>query len=172
MDKIRRRERIEKPAKEPLFNDLEDTIPLFFHAAMLDSLHDMWRMNAPELLSRLGVLMGHKLRVELGDKMDIEEVGTWEAAVEQVPIMLEFFSDRVEVAKISKLYARIEREGCPCMVMQFSMDYCPQDMVIDGMISGFVQRTLDRDDVECSHKYCGKDKEDGLCVHELKIKEE
>lgn len=173
VEKIRRGERIEEAAKEPLFEEVADGIPLFLQAAMLDSLHDMWRLNSQKLIYRLGVIMGHKLRVELGEKLDLEEVGTWEATIEQVRRMLELFSDKATVGRVSRLYARFETEGCPCKKMTFALEYCPQDVLIEGIMAGFAQQTLDDPRIFCKHKLCVKrhpDKE--VCVHELRIKEE
>jgi hypothetical protein len=171
VEKIRRRERIEKEPTEPLFESMDDKLPLFLQAATLDSLHDIWRLNSEKLIYRLGVVMGHKLRAELGERLDMEEVGTWEAVVEETPRLLETFSTKVEIPKVAKLYARIEREGCPCKKMTFSLDFCPQDVLIDGMIAGFAQRSLGDDSISCKYKACGRTSEEGLCVHELKIKE-
>lgn len=172
VSRIRRKERIEEEPEESLFESVKDTVPLFLQATILDSLHDLWRFNSPKLIYRLGVVMGHKLRVELGEKLHLEEVGTWEKAVAQVPALLYLFSSKVTITKVSKLYARIEREGCPCMKMIFSLDYCPQDTLIDGMMAGFAQRDLDDDRIYCTHTLCGKRDPGGLCVHELKIKED
>jgi len=172
IEKIRKRQRVEEESKEPLFEDVKDTMPLFLTAALLDSLHDIWRLNSRRLIYRLGVLMGHKLRVELGEKLELEEVGTWEGTVKQVAGMLELFSSKVTIAKVSRLYARIEREGCPCTRMRFSLDFCPQDRLIDGVIAGFAQRTLDDDRILCKYRTCGKEDPKGLCIHELRIKED
>ncbi len=171
VDKIRKREKIEKPMVKPLFQDLEDQMPLFLHAALLDGLHDMWRLNGPKLIYRLGVLMGHKLRVELAEKMKLEDVGTWEAAVEQLPALLDLFSDRVEIVKVTRAYARIERSGCQCMKMDLAVDYCPHDTLICGIIAGFVQHTLKIDNVECKLKACGREYEEALCIHEVQMKD-
>ncbi len=173
VDKIRKGESIEEVPEEPLFHDIEDKLPLFLEASILDSLHDMWRLNSRKLIYRLGVIAGHKLRVELGEKLGLEDVGTWEATVEQVGSMLELFSEKVTVAKVSKLYARFEVEGCPCRRMTFSLDYCPHDIITEGIMAGFAQRTLDDERIYCDHKSCVKrHPEKGICIHELRIKGE
>ncbi len=170
--KIRAREAIEAKPELPLFESLDEKVPLFLEATLLDSLHDMWRLNSEKLIYRLGVIMGHKLRVELSDKLEMEDVGTWEAAVEQVPRMLAPISTKVSVTKVSRLYARFEREGCPCRRMGFSLDYCPYDVLVDGMMAGFVQRSLGDDRIYCRRAACARESEEGVCVHELMIKED
>lgn len=172
VDKIRKREAIEGKAEKPLFESIDDKLPLFIQAALLDGLHDIWRLNSEKMIYRLGVIMGHKLRVELGEKMGLEDVGSWEACVVQVVKMLELFSSRVSMGKVTKLYARFEREGCACKRMDFSITYCPQDTLICGMMAGFAQRAMDDERIYCTNVTCGKVGEQGLCVHDLRIKEE
>jgi hypothetical protein len=172
VEKIRRGERIEEPMSEPLFDSESDTLPLFLHAALLDGLHDIWRLNSQKLIYRLGVIMGHKLRVELGEKLGLTDVGSWEGAVEQVGEMLELFCDDVTIAKVSRLYARFEVRGCPCSRMNFALKYCPEDVLIEGIMAGFAQRITDDNRVYCRHKQCVRREEGGeICVHELRIKE-
>ena len=172
VDRIRRGEKLDETPKEPLFDSEKDTLPLFLQAALLDSLHDIWRLNSERLLYRLGVIMGQKLRVELGEKLGIEEVGTWEATVEQVRKVLELLADKVTIARMSRLYARFETVGCPCSKMTFALDYCPQDVLIEGIIAGFAQSMLDNPRVLGKHKYCVKRDGKGICAYELQIKED
>ena len=95
------------------------------------------------------------------------------AATEQVRKMLELFHDKVEVTKVTRLYARYEGEGCPCTKMKFTLDYCPQDVLIVGTMVGFAQRTLDNSDIFGDHKTCARSDEDkNVCVYELRKKEE
>ncbi len=172
VEKIRRGEKIDREPTEPLFNSMDDAVPLFLQAALLDSLHDMWRLNSPNLLYRLGVLMGQKLRVELGEKLRMEDVGTWEATVEQVRKVLELIAKKATVTKLTRLYARFETEGCPCSRMSFALDYCPQDILIEGIIAGFAQSMLDNPRVSGRHRYCVRRDDKGVCVHELQIEED
>lgn len=172
VEKIRKGERIEEAVNKPLFSSTEDGIPLFLQTVLLDSLHDMWRLNSEKLIYRLGVIMGHKLRVELGERLELEEVGSWEGAVEQVKSVLELFIDEVAVVKVSRLYARFEGRGCPCTRMNFTLDYCPQDLLIVGIMVGFAQRTLDDPKIYGKNRICGADEDEEFCVYELMIKEE
>jgi len=172
IEKIRKREAIEGKAEKPLFESIDDKLPLFIHAALLDGLHDIWRLNSEKMVYRLGVIMGHKLRVELGEKMGLEDVGSWEACVGQVSKMLELFSSRVSLGKVTRAYARFEREGCACKKMSFSIAYCPQDTLICGIMAGFAQRAMDNEKIYCNNISCGKAAEQALCVHDLRIKEE
>jgi hypothetical protein len=171
VDKIRKGERIEDDVSEPLFENVQDAIPLFLHTTLLDSLHDMWRLNSEKLIYRLGVIMGHKLRVELGERLDLEEVGSWEAAIEQVKKMLEILVEGVEVTKVARLFARFEGRGCPCRKMNFTLDYCPQDMLIVGIMVGFAQRTLDDPNIFGNLRTCCNEENEELCVYELQIQE-
>lgn len=171
VDKIRRGERIEDTVSEPLFDSVQDTLPLFLHTTLLDSLHDIWRLNSEKLIYRLGVIMGHKLRVELGERLKLEEVGSWEAALEQVKKMLELFVDEVQLTKVARLYARFEGRGCPCGRMNFTLDYCPQDVLIVGTMVGFAQRTLDDPKIFGKHRTCCNEENEELCVYELQIEE-
>jgi hypothetical protein len=171
VDKIRKGERIEDEVSEPLFDNVQDMLPLFLHTTLLDSLHDMWRLNSEKLIYRLGVIMGHKLRVELGERLDLEEVGSWEAAVEQVKKMLELLVEDVELTKVARLYAKFEGRGCPCGKMNFTLDYCPQDMLIVGIMVGFAQRTLDDPNIFGNCRTCCNEEGEELCVYELQIKE-
>jgi hypothetical protein len=172
VEKIRRGEKIDQTPTEPLFDNMDDTVPLFLQAALLDSLHDIWRLNSQNLLYRLGILMGQKLKVELGEKLRMEDVGTWEATVEQVRKVLELIAEKATVTKLTRLYARFETEGCPCSRMSFALDYCPQDILIEGIIAGFAQSMLDNPRVSGRHRYCVRRDDKGVCVHELQIEED
>ena len=166
------RKPIEEKPKEPLFSSLEESVPLFFQAAMLDSLHDMWRLNSKRLIYRLGVIMGQKMLVELGEKLGFDQPETWDETVQQLEQVLKLFSSKVSVTKTTRIYARFEREGCPCRSMSFALDYCPMDLVIDGIMAGYALQALDDERIYCRHTSCGRKSEDGLCVHELRIKED
>ncbi len=163
---------IEEKPQEPLFDNLDETVPLFLQAAMLDSLHDIWRLNSKRLLYRLGVIMGQKLLVELGEKMGLDQPESWDETIEQLQEVLKLFSSNVSVTKTTRIYARFEREGCPCRSMSFALDYCPMDLVIDGIMAGYALQALGDDRIYCRHTSCGRKSEDGLCVHELRIKED
>ncbi len=172
VERIRKRQPIERKAEKPLFDSIDDKLPLFIQAALLDALHDIWRLNSEKMIYRLGVIMGHKLRVELGEKMQLEEPKGWEDCVGQVCKMLELFSHKVSLGKVTRLYALFETEGCPCKRMSFAIGYCPQDALISGMMAGFAQQAMNDDRIYCTRGVCGRAAEKGLCVHELRVKEE